>query len=157
MRLFSDPSLKKAIKNLLSPTYKEPLINLSVDSLQCRRIKVDLVFCYKILHNLVDVNSKEMFTVSQNAHLSGNKFKLVKPKSVSVRDANFFVNIRNSCSIIFLLLSPCLALSIAYIDLIFQTLLCCVQGAYQRWLLPGLASLLAYHALCIYLLCSCIV
>jgi hypothetical protein len=55
-------------------------------------IKAGLVFCYKILHNLVDVNSKEFFTLSQNTHLPGNKFKLVKPKSVSVRDSNFYVN-----------------------------------------------------------------
>jgi hypothetical protein len=85
-------SFTKVIKNLRFSTYKERLINLCVDSLQCRRIKADLVFCYKILHNLVDVNSKELFTLSQNTHLRGNKFKLVKPKSVSVRDANFFVN-----------------------------------------------------------------
>jgi ribonuclease P/MRP protein subunit RPP40 len=85
-------SFTKAIQNLRFSTYKERLINLCVDSLQCRRIKADLVFCYKILHNLVDVNSNELFTLSQNTHLRGNKFKLVKPKSVSVRDSNFFVN-----------------------------------------------------------------
>jgi hypothetical protein len=47
----------------------------------------------------VDVKSNELFTLSQNTHLHGNK-KLVKPKSVSVRDYNFFVkrvvNIWNS-------------------------------------------------------------
>ena len=85
-------SFTKAIQNLRFSTYKERLINLCIDSLQCRRIKADLVFCYKILHNLVDVNSKELFTLSQNTHLRGNKFKLVKPKSVSVRDSNFYVN-----------------------------------------------------------------
>jgi hypothetical protein len=93
-------SFTKAIKNLLFSTYKKRLIVLCVDSLQCRHIKADLLFCYKILHNLVDVNSKELVTLSQNTHLRGNKFKSVRPKSVSVRDGNFFVNrvvnIRNS-------------------------------------------------------------
>jgi hypothetical protein len=51
----------EAIQNLRFSTYKERLINLRIDSLQCRRIKADLIFCYKILHNLVDVNSKELF------------------------------------------------------------------------------------------------
>jgi hypothetical protein len=40
----------------------------------------------------VNINAKELFTLSQNTHLHGHKFKLVKPKSVSVRDANVFVN-----------------------------------------------------------------
>jgi hypothetical protein len=40
----------------------------------------------------VDVNSTELFILSQNTHLRGNKFKLVEPKSVSVRDSNFFAN-----------------------------------------------------------------
>jgi hypothetical protein len=35
---------------------------------------------------------KNNFTHSQKTHLRGNKFKLVKPKSVSVRDSNFYVN-----------------------------------------------------------------
>jgi hypothetical protein len=40
----------------------------------------------------VNINSNELSTLSQNTHLRGNKFKLVNPKSVSVRDSNFFVN-----------------------------------------------------------------
>jgi hypothetical protein len=40
----------------------------------------------------VDVNLNELSTLSQNTHLRGNKLKLVKPKSMSVRDSNFYVN-----------------------------------------------------------------
>jgi hypothetical protein len=54
--------------------------------------KADLVFCYKILHNLVHLNSNELLTLSENTHLDGNKFKLVEPKSVSVRVSNFCIN-----------------------------------------------------------------
>jgi hypothetical protein len=93
-------SFTKAIQNLSFRTYKERLINPCVDSLQCTRIKANLVFCYKILHNLVDVNSNKLFTLFQNTNLRCNKFKFVKPKSVSVRDSNFsfnrVVNIWNS-------------------------------------------------------------
>jgi hypothetical protein len=35
---------------------------------------------------------KNFSTLSLNTHLRGNKFKLFKPKSVSVRDSNFYVN-----------------------------------------------------------------
>ena len=85
-------SFTRAINNLRFSSYRERLINLHLDSLQCRRIKADLIFCYKLLHNHVDVNPDEFFTLSQNTHLRGNKFKLVKPKSASVRESNFFVN-----------------------------------------------------------------
>jgi hypothetical protein len=41
-------------------------------------------------------NSNELFTVFHKTHLHGNKFKLVKPKSVSVGDSNFFFKIVSS-------------------------------------------------------------
>jgi hypothetical protein len=60
---------------------------------------------------------KNFFTLFQNTHLRGNKFKLVKPKSVSVRDSNFYVirivNIWNS-----------LPDSIVTADSIFSLMLC---------------------------------
>jgi hypothetical protein len=63
-------SFIKAIQNLRFSTNKQRLINLCVDGLQCRRIKADLAFFNKVLHNLVDVNSNELFTLSQNTHLT---------------------------------------------------------------------------------------
>ena len=84
-------SFTKAIKNLRFSTYKERLVNLCLDSLQCRRVKADLVFCYKIIHGLLKINATKFFTLSSNTHLRGNQFKLVKPRSASVRDANFFL------------------------------------------------------------------
>jgi hypothetical protein len=92
----------------------------------------------------VDVNSKELFTFSQNTHLRGNKFKLVKPKSVSVRDSNFYVN-----RIVNIWNSP--PDSIVTADSLFNftrrlnsfdfsnfIILYVVQRAYQRWLLSAL-------------------
>lgn len=82
----------KAIKNLRFSTYSERLLNLRIDSLQSRRIKTDLVFCYNLLHHRVETDFNKFFTLSTNTQLRGNKFKLVKPKFTSVRDANFFTN-----------------------------------------------------------------
>jgi hypothetical protein len=43
----------RTIDCLRSSGYKERLINLGLDSLQHRRVKFDLVFCFKPLHGLV--------------------------------------------------------------------------------------------------------
>ena len=82
----------KAINNLSFSSYSERLLNLRVDSLQCRRIKADLILCYNLLHHRVETNFNKFFTLSENTQLRGNKFKLVKSKFASVRDANFFAN-----------------------------------------------------------------
>ena len=37
--------------------YESRLAKLSLDSLYCRRVKSDLVMCYKILNNLVSVDA----------------------------------------------------------------------------------------------------
>jgi hypothetical protein len=83
-------SFTKSITDLRSCTYNERLLNLGLDSLQCRRLKTDLIFCYKLIHGHVNMHSDNFFTRSVNTHLRGNSFKLVKPRSASVREANFF-------------------------------------------------------------------
>jgi len=47
----------KSIGNLRLYTYHERLSILKIDCLQCRRLKTDLIICYKILYGLVDNNS----------------------------------------------------------------------------------------------------
>jgi hypothetical protein len=82
----------KTIDCLRSSGYKERLINLGLDYLQCRRVKFDIVFCFKLLHGLVDVNTNDFVVLSHNNNLRGNQYKLVKPIATSARDANFFSN-----------------------------------------------------------------
>jgi hypothetical protein len=38
------------------------------------------IVCYKLSHGLVNLNATKFFTLSSNAQLHGNQFKLVKPK-----------------------------------------------------------------------------
>jgi hypothetical protein len=59
--------------------------------LQCRRVKADLVLCYKLLHGLTNIKSDDFIILSPNVNLQGNQFKLVKPMITSARDKNFFV------------------------------------------------------------------
>ena len=85
-------SFTKSIFNLRSSTYNERLVNLKLDSLQCRRLKTDLTLCYKILNGLVDVNSSSFFKRSLYSSTRGNSLKLTKLAVVSERDKNFFTN-----------------------------------------------------------------
>jgi hypothetical protein len=82
----------KPVNYLRFSTYKERLVNLGLDSLQCRRFKADLLFCYKLLHGHVDIKSDYFIVRSPNVHLRGNQYKLAKPTITSARDANFFCN-----------------------------------------------------------------
>jgi ribonuclease P/MRP protein subunit RPP40 len=85
-------SFTKYTNYLRYSTYKERLVNLGLDSLQCRRVKADLLFCYKLLHGLIDIKSDDFIVLSRNINLRGNQLKLVKPTITSARDANFFCN-----------------------------------------------------------------
>ena len=93
-------SFTKAIGNLSSFQYNERLQYLNLDSLQCRRVKADLIMCYKILHGLVDLEASRFFTRSLYPTTRGNLFKLAKLPVVSDRDKHFFnnrvINIWNS-------------------------------------------------------------
>jgi len=54
----------KSIGNFRLCAYHERLSILKIDSLQCRRFKMDLIMCYKILYCLVDINSSCFFCMT---------------------------------------------------------------------------------------------
>ena len=54
-------SFTKSIGNLRSSTYSERILVFKLDSLQCRRSKIDLVMCYRILNGLIDIDSSCFF------------------------------------------------------------------------------------------------
>jgi len=66
----------KSIGNLCLCTYHERLSILKIDSLQCRRLKMDLILCYKILYGLVDINSS-CFLSALCMTTRGNLLKLL--------------------------------------------------------------------------------
>jgi len=63
---------------------------LELDSLHLRRIKADLLLCYKMINNLVDVDVATFFTLSDCRLTRSNGVKLQKSFCCSTRDANFF-------------------------------------------------------------------
>jgi ribonuclease P/MRP protein subunit RPP40 len=87
-------SFIKSIGNLSMCSYRERLLNLGIDSLQCRRLKADLILCYKMIHDLVDIGTDTacIFTHSLNTFTCGNSFKLTKNSVASLPEINFYVN-----------------------------------------------------------------
>jgi len=49
----------KRIKSLSNLTYDELLIKLGNDRLELRRLRADLLMCYKILHHSVDLHQED--------------------------------------------------------------------------------------------------
>jgi len=65
---------------------------LGLESLYSRRVKADLVMCYKILNNHVCVDVDSLFTRGVGYHTRVNCVKLYKTHTASVRDSHFFSN-----------------------------------------------------------------
>jgi hypothetical protein len=85
-------SFTKTIVNLRLYSYSERLLNLQLDSLQYRRIKADLIMCYKILNGLVDSDIASAFGYSPYNFTRGNSLKLAKCTVATERDKYFFTN-----------------------------------------------------------------
>ena len=58
-------------------TYEERLRFLKLDSLQVRRLRTDLIFCFKIIRGFVDIPAGSIFTFSTTTQTRGHQFKLV--------------------------------------------------------------------------------
>jgi len=92
----------KRLKSLSSLTYNERLIKLGNDRLELRRLRADLLMCYKILHHSVDLHQQDFFTLSNITRTRGNSYKLIVPNSRINTRANYFsiriINVWNQLS-----------------------------------------------------------
>ena len=77
----------KKLHGLHKLSYENRLSWLGLESLLYKRVKTDLVMCYKILHNLVNIDC-----VTTLSYTRGNVVKLNKPRIISTRDSHFFKN-----------------------------------------------------------------
>ena len=80
----------KKLKDLSALSYNKRLELLHIERLECRRLKSDLIMCYKILHRLVALSPDEFFMYSNVLHTRGHSFKLTVPNSRINARANFF-------------------------------------------------------------------
>ena len=82
----------KRLSGLHNLSYSCRLTRLNLDSLYCRRVRADLTMCYKIINNLVCIDTPLFFRHSNTGYTRGNGIKLKKNHIASARDGHFFAN-----------------------------------------------------------------
>jgi len=70
----------KCLPGLHSKSYAERLNDLSLDSLELRRLKNDLSLTFSILNGLVDIDQTSFFTLRNDQRTRGHSLKLVVEK-----------------------------------------------------------------------------
>jgi len=68
----------KRLHGLRSLPYKDRLCFLGLHSLELRRLQLDLIYCYKIVFRLVDVNFSDFFEFSRVTNTRSHAYKLYK-------------------------------------------------------------------------------
>jgi len=68
----------KRLPVLISCTYSERLSRLDLFSLELRRLHIDLIWCYKIVFGIVDINVDDFFEHSPATATRGHDHKLYK-------------------------------------------------------------------------------
>ena len=79
----------KRLPGLRSCTYSERLKNLSLTSLELRRLYMDLIWCYKIVFGIVPLSCDEMFKFS-DVDTRSHGYKLSKTYCASTTRYWFF-------------------------------------------------------------------
>ena len=83
----------KRLPGLKSYPYKSRLKRLNLTTLELRRLHIDLVWCYKIVFGLVDVNFDDFFALAPLSHTRGHKHKLYKRRCSTNVGTSFFLQI----------------------------------------------------------------
>jgi len=90
----------KCLRGYNQYTYSERLSRLKLQSLELRRRVTDLLWCYKIIFNVVDISAEEFFCHNTCSYTRGHRFELFKRRPVSNTKAIFFsdrvVNVWNA-------------------------------------------------------------
>ena len=72
-------------------SYSDRLKLLKLDSLELRRLYIDLVMCYKIILGLVDVNSDDFFQFSLSTNTRSRQYKLNEERRSKRAINSFFL------------------------------------------------------------------
>ena len=76
--------------NLRDLPYSVRISKLNDDTLELRRLKLDLVMVYKVVHNLVNLNFEDLFHINRGRITRGHKLRLLRENSkVLARSNNF--------------------------------------------------------------------
>jgi len=71
-------------------SYSDRLAALNLPSLELRRLRNDLIWCYKILFGVVEMPVDNFFEFSLVKHTHGHTFKLFKRRSNTCARSSFF-------------------------------------------------------------------
>jgi len=83
----------KRLVGLSKISYNRRLEMLNIESLEERRLRSDLIMCYKILRGFVNLDrSMFFFVLAESSRTRGNSMKLYKHSCNSNFYANFFWN-----------------------------------------------------------------
>ena len=82
----------KRIPGLHSLSYAERLYNLKLQSLEHRRLICDLIYCFKIVHNLSSDSFDSFFSFSHNSASRGHPLRLSLPLTKNNTEKSFFSN-----------------------------------------------------------------
>ena len=83
-------SFTKRLYGLKNMSYKDRLIACSLPSLELRRLRTDIVLCFKIFHKFIALDFNDFFTLDVNCRTRGHNFKLNMPKSNTSLRLRFF-------------------------------------------------------------------
>ena len=64
------------VNGLTYMSYSDRLGHLSIESLQLRRLRHDLIILYKLIHGCLDISASDFLTMSHLVTTRGHKFKL---------------------------------------------------------------------------------
>ena len=85
----------KRLSGLHSFSYEARLKRLNLQSLELRRLLADLMWCYKIIFGLVDIDVNQFFTLSSVPQTRGHRYKVFKPHSTGIRCTFFCERVVN--------------------------------------------------------------
>jgi hypothetical protein len=71
-------------------SYSERLSLLNLETLECRRLKADLIMCFKIVNGMICLDFDQFFMYAHdNYYMRGHAFKLAKPFCKCTHNFNF--------------------------------------------------------------------
>ena len=78
------------IPGLKDLTYCHRLARLKLDSLELRRVRLDLIFTYKLVFGLTDLKLSDFFVLRNDARSQGHPYRLFLPGCSSTTRHNYF-------------------------------------------------------------------
>ena len=80
----------KRLPGMQNFTYHQRLVSLSLDSLELRRIRLDLIYTYKIVFGLCDLRMTDFFSKATCLTLRGHRHRLYLPTTRNSARYNFY-------------------------------------------------------------------